>query len=114
MHAPLKVREDDCRRLGVGVSATGAIIGRVRLADIKRYANAAEVRADGSLHLAGGGFETCRYGFVLEEPVEFKTPVPWRGYPGIFEVRVADGIGADRLLNDIMEEDCRYRWVGRH
>ena len=114
VHAPLKVREDDCRRLGVEASATGAIVGRVRLVDVKRYANAAEVRADAPLHLAGGAFESNRYGFVLEEPVQLKVPVPWRGYPGIFEVRVGDRIGADHLLSDIMEEDFRYRWVGRH
>ena len=114
VHAPLKVREDDCRRLGVEASVTGAIVGRVRLVDVKRYADAAGVGADASLHLAGGAFESSRYGFVLEEPVRLRVPVPWRGYPGIFEVRAADHIGADRLLNDIMEEDFRYRWVGRH
>lgn len=114
VHAPLKVREGDCRRLGVHAPVTGAIIGRVRLVDVKTYANAAEVRADASLHLAGGEFESNKYGFVLEEPVRLKAPVPWRGYLGIFEVRAADLIGTDRLLNDIIEEDYRYRWVGWH
>ena len=114
VHAPLKIREDDCRRLGVEGPVTGAIVGRVRLVDVKRYADAAEVRADAALHLAGSGFEASRYGFVLEEPVRFRTPVPWRGYPGIFEVNVAGRIGTDRLVSEIVEEDHRYRWVGRH
>ena len=114
VHAPLKIREGDCRRLGVEGPVTGAIVGRVRLVDVKRYANAAGVRADAALHLAGSGFEASRYGFVLEEPVRFRTPVPWRGYPGIFEVNVAGRIGTDRLVSEIVEEDHRYRWVGRH
>jgi hypothetical protein len=108
------VREEDCRRLGVEGPVTGAIVGRVRLADVKRYADAAEVGADAALHLAGSGFEASRYGFVLEEPVRFRTPVPWRGYPGIFEVNVAGRVGTDSLVSEIMEEDYRYRWVGRH
>ena len=92
---------------------TGAIVGRATLVGVRKYGSAAEVRQDYPLHLAGPGFETRRYGFVLDNPVRFRAPVPWKGRLGLFEVRVPD-TDPDRMVADIIDEDYRYQWVGRH
>ncbi len=114
IHAPLKVLEEDCRRLGTSARlATGAIVGRATLADVRRYDTAEEVRRDYPLHLAGPGFESARYGFILENPVRLKAPVPWKGSIGLFEVRVSP-MAADRMVSEIIDEDYRYQWIGRH
>lgn len=114
IHAPLRVREADCRRLRIrGRPLTGVILGRVTLADVRMYGSAQEVRRDYPLHLAGADFESKKYGFVLENPVKLKAPVPYKGSLGLFEARVAD-TPKSRLIRDIMEEDYTYQWVGRH
>ncbi len=114
VHAALKVRDADCRRLGVDDPVTGAIVGRVRLVGVKKYAGAAEVSADDDLHLAGSGFGGSRYGFLLKDPVRLRTPIPWRGYPWIFEADVAGSVDADRPVSEIMDEDRGFGRAGGH
>ena len=114
IHAPVRIRDEDCRRLAVRVRpVTGAIVGRATLVDVRRYGSAAEVRRDYPLHLAGPGFEDRKYGFVLDNPIRFKAPVPWKGRLGLFEVRPPD-TDPDRMVADIIDEDYRYQWIGRH
>lgn len=112
VHAPLKVRKSDCIRLGMEVSITGAIIGRVRLDDVKRYSDATQVNADAALHLASREFESSMYGFVLKDPIRFQEPIPWKGHLGIFEVNVS--INTEKIISDVIEEDYRYRLIGWH
>ncbi len=113
VHAPIMVRWDDCARLGITDPVTGAILGRVTLADVKRYESADEVRQDALLHLAGRDFETKRYGFVLQDPIPFRFPIAQKGRLGLFEVEPHD-MDSDSLVRDIMEDNHRYRLVGHH
>lgn len=87
IHAPRKIRRSDCKRLGVGeICVTGAIMGKVRLVDVKKYNNAVGLQQDYPRHLAGTDFVSCRYGFVLADAQRFKEPIPYKGKLGLYQV----------------------------
>ena len=53
VHAPQKIRTDDCRRLKIKDNlTTGAIIGKVELVNVKKYENESELKLDSKKHLA--------------------------------------------------------------
>ena len=53
VHAPQKIRLDDCRRLKIKNSlTTGAIIGKAELVSVKKYENESELKLDSKKHLA--------------------------------------------------------------
>lgn len=87
IHAPRKIRHNDCKRLGVSETCvTGAIVGKVRLVDVKRYDDSAELQQDYPCHLASAEFVGCRYGFVLVDAQRFKEPIPYKGRLGLYQV----------------------------
>jgi hypothetical protein len=52
IHAPLKIRTDDCKRLKMKQKfVTGAIIGKAELYDVKKYNSIKEIKLDQKLHL---------------------------------------------------------------
>ena len=116
VHAPLKVRHQDARRLGLGPSfVTGAIVGRAELVDVKRYESAAELHRDYRLHLASREFGDRRYGFVLRYAKKFSTPIPYKGKLGFFEVDLYGPKPSDAaIIADIIDEEYRYQWINRH
>lgn len=89
IHAPQKIRHDDCKRLDINKThITGAILGRARLADVKVYHDRDELRQDYAYHRAGAGFEGRRYGFVLTGAKRFDEPIPYKGRLGLYDVHV--------------------------
>lgn len=87
IHAPRKIRSNDCKRLGVGETCViGAIVGKVRLVDVKKYNSVVELQQDYPRHLAGTEFASCRYGFVLADAQRFKEPISYRGRLGLYQV----------------------------
>ena len=121
VHAPARVLNEDCRRLGVtGDLVTAAIVGRAVLHDIKRYSSDAQVRADRRLHLASpgrygcGGGSRAVYGFVLRDARPLRVPIPYRGRLGLFEANLPGaGIGNGDIVPGIADGESRRRRIGR-
>lgn len=120
VHAPLKVRANDCRRLEIDCSelVTGAIIGKAHLSDVKRYASASQIRADQERHHAASRMCSMAkrwYGFELCSPVRFRAPVACKGKLGFFEVRdPASDPTRESIISDILNDEHMYRLVGHH
>jgi hypothetical protein len=64
IHAPIKIRMDDCKRLKVNEKlVTGAIIGKAEIYEVKKYKSVKEINADNKLHLSSKKFHGKIYGF---------------------------------------------------
>ncbi len=115
VHAPTKVRDADCRRLGMGADLpVGVIVGRAEVYDVRRYETEQEMMADSGRHMAGAPGK-YRYGFILRNARRLRIPVPCKGSLGFFEADLpVPRIGRSDLEADIIDEEHRYRWVGRH
>lgn len=117
IHAPLTIRKSDCRRLGIPQQrlATGAVIGKASIHDVKKYESAAQIKKDQDMHHAGGEFldDRYRYGFLLKEPKRFRVPIPYKGRLGLFEAELPK-ITDDSTLADIIDQEYRYRLIGHH
>lgn len=119
IHAPIKVRTDDLKRLGIsGTPVTGAIIGRAELVDVRIYATASQFDADYGMHFASGDYRNAQYGFMLSNARRFEKPVPYKGKLGFFtatipDTRIDEQVRAD-IINDLVDENHRYKWVNRH
>ncbi len=61
----------------------GAIVGKATLTDVKHYASPKEFKKDYSKHLATSDYGLN--GFILENPVRFKEPIPAKGRLGFWE-----------------------------
>ncbi len=116
IHAPLKVRKDDCKRLKISKKlVTGAIIGKATLYDVKKYNSSSEVIADAKQHLTSKKFSDRRYGFLLKKVKQFRIPIPCKGQLGFFEVKLPKTkIKNSEIKTDIIDEEYRYQWVGHH
>ncbi len=117
VHAPKKVRVDDCKRLGVNEKklVMGAIIGKAELYDIKVYTSKSEVKADSKYHLASKNYFNSRYGFLLKKAKKFQIPIPWKGQLGFFDVRLPKlQLKEGEIVTDIIDEEYRYQWIGHH
>lgn len=76
----------------------GAILGTVQVVDCVRTEDllAAGISAR---ELAVGDYTAGRFGWLLEEPIEWDQPVPMRGQLGLWgvlEIEVADALGQPR------------------
>ncbi|RNJ77363.1 MAG: ASCH domain-containing protein [Nitrosopumilus sp. B06] len=116
VHAPQRIRTDECRRLRLGGRhVTGAIVGRAEICGVKKYESTREVAADRKQHLASREFFGKRYGFVLKNHKAFEIPIPCKGRLGFFDVETPKvRIKASSLVADIIDEEYRYQWIGRH
>ncbi len=89
IHAAQRIFEQDCIKFGINPKniATGKIIGKVKLIDVKKYNTIEEFRKDFDKHKAEDRWfrKTC-YGFILENPKRIK-PLPARGSLNFFEVK---------------------------
>lgn len=111
VHSPVKVREDDCRRLGTGADlVTGAIVGTAEIYGVRRYGSDDDLAADRDLHMAAPSV-SCRYGFLLRNARRLAEPVPHRGALGFFDVGLPS---RDDIISDMIDEEHRYGLVGRH
>ena len=116
IHAPLKVKVDACRRLGIATEGlrTGAILGRVELYDVKAYRTRGEVRSDYQLHLAGKEYFGHKYGFMLRNPKELRIPIPFKGRLGYFEATLGSKMSRNEIKAELFDEEHRYQWIGKH
>ena len=115
VHAPIKVRDTDCRRLETGTDLpVGVIVGRAEVYDVRRYETEQEMMADSDRHMASAPGK-YRYGFILRNARRLRIPVPCKGSLGFFEADLpVPRIGRSDLEADIIDEEHRYRWIGRH
>jgi len=116
IHAPLKIRNADCKRLKIDEKlVTGAIIGKADLYDVKKYNSIKEIKADQKFHFASKNFQDSIYGFLLRKPKQFRIPIPWKGQLGFFDVELPKNkIKNKDLVSEIIDEEFRYQWIGHH
>ena len=116
IHAPIKIRNDDCKRLKIKEKlVTGAIIGKAELYQVKKYDSIKEVKIDRKLHLSSKEFRNKTFGFLLKNPRSLRIPIPWKGQLGYFDVDLPKTKTKNKeIVSEIIDEEYRYQWVGRH
>ncbi len=116
IHAPIKIRTQDCKRLKINKKlVTGAIVGKATLYDVKKYNSIKELMMDKKFHYATKDFHNKKFGFMLKNPKPFRIPIPWKGQLGFFEVKLPKTVFKIKdIVTDIMDEEFRYQWIGRH
>ncbi len=116
VHAPLKIRTKDCKRLKINEElVTGAIIGKVELIDVKKYNSKKEIISDKKFHFADKEFQNNIYGFLLKNPKFFRVPIPCKGKLGFFEIDVHQKkISKKEIISEIIDEEYRYQWINHH
>ena len=116
IHAPLKIRKDDAKRLKIDKKfVTGAIVGKVEIFDVKKYDSQKQVKSDQKFHFASKNFHDRTYGFLLKNAKAFRIPIPYKGQLGLFEVELPKTkIKNKEIVSDIIDEEYRYQWVGHH
>jgi len=116
IHAPIKIRNDDCKRLKInGKLVTGAIIGKAELYQVKKYDSIKEVKIDMKLHLSSKEFRSKTFGFLLKNPRSLRIPIPWKGQLGFFDVDLPKTKTKNKeIVSEIIDEEYRYQWIGRH
>ena len=116
IHAPLKIRVEDSKRLKIGKKfVTGAIIGKAQLYDVKKYNSLKEIKMDQKHHHATKDLKNKRYGFILKNAKSFRIPIPWKGHLGFFEVKLPKTVVKNTdIVSDIIDEEFRYQWIGHH
>ena len=116
IHAPIKIRVKDCKRLKTNKQFdTGVIIGKVEIYDVKIYKSQKEVNQDKKFHLASKVFQNKTYGFLLRKPRMLNIPIPWKGQLGLFDVSLPKfQIKKRDIITEIVDEESRYQWIGHH
>lgn len=116
IHAPLKVRKEDCKRLKIGGKfVTGAIVGKVEIYDVKKYDSQRQIKLDQKFHFASKNFHDRTFGFLLKNAKSFRVPVPYKGQLGLFDVKLPKTkIKNNEIVSDIIDEEYRYQWIGHH
>ena len=116
IHAPLKVRKEDAKRLKIDKKfVTGAIVGKVEIFDVKKYDSQKQVKSDQKFHFASKNFHDRTYGFLLKNAKAFRVPIPYKGQLGLFEVTLPKTkIKNKEIVSDIIDEEYRYQWIGHH
>ena len=114
VHAPQKIRLDDCERLKIKPEMTvGAIIGKVELIDVTEYENASQIKIDSKRHLASNSESDNKYGFILQNPKQLRIPIPCNGQLNFFEFKT-ELAKTDEIKIDLFEEEYRYMWINHH
>ena len=117
IHSPLKIRNDDCKRLKINKKQLiiGAIIGKAELYAVKKYKTISDLKKDSKKHLASKKFQNNKYGFCLKNIKSFKIPIPAKGKLGFFEIKLKPvKIKKSQIINDLIDEEYRYQWIGHH
>ena len=116
IHAPLKIRKEDCKRLKMNEKLiTGVIVGKAELYDVKRYNSIKEIKEDQKFHFASKKFHNKTFGFMLKNAKLFRIPIPCKGQLGFFDVELPKTkIKNKEIVSDIIDEEYRYQWIGHH
>src|SRR5574337_655687 len=111
IHAPIKVKDDACRRLGIDRSTlrTGVIIGKAEIYDVKLYHSIEELKKDYGKHFATEEFLRHKYGFLLRKPQALKVPIPYKGSLGFFEAKIKSKVSNSDIKSELFEEEHRYQ-----
>ena len=89
IHAPIKIRKEDCKRLKINEEfTTGAIIGKAELFDVKKYESLKEIKMDKSKHFSSKSSQKTTYGFILKDAKPFRIPIPCKGKLKFFETEL--------------------------
>ena len=114
VHAPQKIRLDDCKRLKMKPEMTvGAIIGKVELIDVKEYENTIQIKKDSKKHLASNDLNDNKYGFILQNPKQLRIPIPYTGQLNFFEFK-PELTKINEIKTELFEEEHRYMWINHH
>ena len=114
VHAAKNILIEDCKRMKISSSiTTGAIIGKVKLTDVKKYESDKELKADKKKHHSSSDFTKNKYGFILEKPKKLRVPIEYSGKLNFFEFH-PDEMKNDDVKIDLFEEEYRYMWINRH
>ncbi len=116
IHAPLKIRIEDCKRLKMNKKfVTGAIVGKAEIYDVKKYSSIKKVKMDQKCHFASKNFHDRTFGFRLKNAKPLRIPIPWKGQLGFFDVNLPKTkIKNTEMVSDIIDEEYRYQWIGHH
>ena len=114
VHAAKNILIEDCKRMKISSSiTTGAIIGKVKLTDVKKYESDKELKNDKKKHHSSSDITKNKYGFILENPKKLRVPIPYSGKLNFFEFH-PDEMKNDDMKIDLFEEEYRYMWINRH
>ena len=114
VHAPQKIRLDECKRLKMQPEMTvGAIIGKVELIDVREYENTAQIKIDSKKHLASNDESDNKYGFILQNPKQLRVPIPCNGQLNFFEFK-PELTKINEIKTELFEEEHRYMWINHH
>ena len=114
VHAAKNILIEDCKRMKISSSiTTGAIIGKVKLTDVKKYESDKELKSDKKKHYSSSDITKNKYGFILENPKKLRVPIPYSGKLNFFEFH-PDEMKNDEMKIDLFEEEYRYMWINRH
>ena len=87
VHAPIKIRKEAYEKLKIKEKlTTGAIIGKVELYDVKKYESLKEIQIDKKKHCSSTISHEKIFGFILKNAKPFRSPIPWKGQLGFFDV----------------------------
>jgi predicted transcriptional regulator len=116
IHAPLKIRTEDCRRLKINKKfVTGAIIGKAEIWDVKKYNSIKEIKMDQKFHLASKNFHDKTFGFRLKNAKPLRIPITCKGQLGFFDIDIpTTKIKNTEIVSEIIDEEYRYQWIGHH
>jgi len=116
IHAPLKIRVGDSKRLKIGKKfVTGAIIGKAQLYDVKKYKSTKEIKSDQKFHFSTKKFQNKTFGFLLKNAKPLRIPIPCKGQLGFFDVNIPKNkIKNKEIVTEIIDEEYRYQWIGHH
>lgn len=116
IHAPLKIRAEDCKRLKMNKKfVTGAIIGKAEIYDVKKYNSIKEIKIDQKFHLASKNFHDKTFGFRLKNAKSLRIPIPCKGKLGFFDIDIPKTkIKNTEIVSEIIDEEYRYQWIGHH
>jgi hypothetical protein len=116
IHAPIKIRVDDCKRLKITKKlVTGVIIGKAELYDVKKYNSSREIKKDQKFHFVSKNFQDKTFGFKIKNAKPLRVPIPWKGQLGFFDVELSKtSIKNKDIVSDIIDEEYRYQWIGHH
>ena len=114
VHAAKNILIEDCKRMKISSSiTTGAIIGKVKLTDVKKYESDKELKSDKKKHHSLSDITKNKYGFILENPKKLRVPIPYSGKLNFFEFH-PDEMKDEDVKIDLFEEEYRYMWINRH
>jgi len=116
IHAPIKIRTEDCSRLKIKKKlVTGVIVGKAELYDVKKYNLIKEIKKDQKFHFSSKKFNGKTFGFMLKNSKQLRIPIPWKGQLGFFDVELSKSkIKNKEIVSEIIDEEYRYQWIGRH